>query len=480
MKRIRVVWGVLNALLFLCPVANAGPSFISHDNYLIFASSLTASGVSAGNGTGNQTTSGITYFKTEVDSWVSAQTVVSSDTIPSKTFTDGTQSTGSFTVSTNYVGLSSGSATDIILVSSNAFLDTNATTLVIGPYTFQNNVVTPTGWNPDVTFSSITACNLAAYIQANSVYTSTCGVTSGSSVTVTAPYGSSFNTYAVTSSSQAALRVQNANLSGGTDNAVACLNGTCVTANSQWFPAFSSTQTAANLATAFNTSASSLTVTVQASSNVVTGTSTVVGTQTAYILTTSTQSLLTVSAPVTTVLPYGASTVMTGGTSSAYTLNSSTLTLTNHSFSTGLQVLYSGTPAIGGLATGTTYYVTNLGQNTLGLATSNANAIIGSDIVITSSSSQTTAHTYTLAPLAITGTPSFQWMVSDDSVNWVPAGPTLNNLAISSVTLSAYTSTGTVNAWDFGHEDYGFLGLNVVAPTTGALNFKARVVGKSQ
>jgi hypothetical protein len=174
-----------------------------------------------------------------------------------------------------------------------------------------------------------------------------------------------------------------------------------------------------------------------------------------------------------------------GGTSAAYTLVNGTgtvLTVTSHGFNTALPVLYTtpGGVAITGLTAGTTYYPIYLTANTISLASSTVQAMMGNALPLTSSQTKATADTFTLTPLAITGTPSWQFVVSDDAINWVPFTTTVNNITISSATYSSYISTGAVNVYDLNHMDYSFFGAKVVPPTTGALNFGMKVIGKTQ
>ncbi len=160
-----------------------------------------------------------------------------------------------------------------------------------------------------------------------------------------------------------------------------------------------------------NTSLNTLVRSTWTTGGVVVATTTAVGTSTNYTLFSSSQAAIGVSGPVTIAGGYGTS-AMTGGTNSGYALNSPIITLVTNPFAPGdssqasalaLPVLYTGTPAIGGLTTGTTYFVIPVSKLTIELATTSARAVAGLPLTITSSSTQTTADTYTLAPLAISG-----------------------------------------------------------------------------
>lgn len=499
MKKLTTICGAVLAALFLCHNVEANQSFIAHDSYLVYATSLTVAGVQVGNGatsvvTGSSGT--IPYFRTDVDAFVSAQVVVSSDSFASKTFTDGTQSTGSFTI-TSFAALSSATATSTLTLSSSSAL-ANDCISGGGPGLGQFEICNPK--NFPVTGSNSVDCPvIAAAINSFSVILATCpSAGSGNIIYTTAPYsGASWNQFQLSVSSYTAIQPGNlissnpvtsigiGRLKGGQDNATVSIGGIILTANtSPFYPVTSNAVTAINLSSAImNTPALAAIVksTTIAGQSVVYTTSTAVGTTANYALFTSSNGALGLSAPVTLDASGNTATgVLIGGTNFGYSLSTSKISIANHGFNTGLPLLYSGTPAIGGLTTATTYFAIYLDPNTIYLATGAVAAQTNTFVTLTSSSSQSTADTYTLAPLAITGTPSYQWIISDDATTWFPFTTTLNNLTIPSVSIAAYNSTGTVTFFDFGHMDYGYLGLSIVYPTTGAINMKAKVIGKTQ
>ena len=385
---------------------------------------------------------------------IGMQVVYTSATFANKTFTDGTASTGNLTVA-SFAFLSSATATARMTISSNTAL--------------QNQSVYIAGVNIPIRVSlvasSVTACNIASDISAATVFLSTCALGSATGVVITtAPtYGSAYNNFRMDSSSPTAISASQ--FSGGQDNQSFTLNGVTFRANSQWFPATSNAATATSIAAAINASASSQTVSAQAIGAVVTTTSTAVGTSTAYTITSSSPSRLT-------------ATSMTGGTNSGYSIVSEQFNIPSHGFTTALPVLYSGTPAIGGITTGTTYYVVVVDANNISLAASSALAIAGTPINLTSSSTQTTADTYTLAPLAISGTPAFKWQVSNDRTNWADYNVNTYNVLVGSITMNSYTNGGATTVWDPGPVDYNWLRLNVVGPTQGGILLKAYVSEK--
>lgn len=154
-------------------------------------------------------------------------------------------------------------------------------------------------------------------------------------------------------------------------------------------------------------------------------------------------------------------------TSRSYTLNGDDITIASHGLTDGLKVTYSkgsGTDP-GGLSNGGTYYVGRVDANTISLASSLANALAGTFIVLTSSTSGDT-ETYTLTPAGISGTPSFKWQGKNDRGQAI-------DLDIQSISITEYTYGGAKVGFDFDDFNYTTLLLNVTAPTAGGLELKA-------
>lgn len=150
----------------------------------------------------------------------------------------------------------------------------------------------------------------------------------------------------------------------------------------------------------------------------------------------------------------------------------------NKTGTVGLQVLYtSSTISVGGLTNQTTYYVIPVDRNSFKLASTSTGAIAGAAITITSSG---TAHTYSLATLPITGTPSFKWQVSNDGTNYNDLTANSFNVAVSSVTMLTYTFGGASTVWDFGPFDWTWFRLNVIGPTTGGVALTCTPNGEGQ
>lgn len=83
-------------------------------------------------------------------------------------------------------------------------------------------------------------------------------------------------------------------------------------------------------------------------------------------------------------------------TGDAVSVSANTIRDVNHGFKTTDPVIYSGSPAIGGLVDGTTYYVIRVDANRIKLATTATNAKNGTAVNITSTTSNSVTHTIEL------------------------------------------------------------------------------------
>ncbi len=153
----------------------------------------------------------------------------------------------------------------------------------------------------------------------------------------------------------------------------------------------------------------------------------------------------------------------------AITMGSANITAAAHGMPLGLPVLLQATAGTvpGPLAAETTYYAIPVSANIVQLATTSAQAVAGDPILLISSTTSGT-QTYTLAPLAIAGSPVMAFKASNDNAAFV-------DLAISSATAGLYTAGGVSFGRDLGEFNYRYLRLDVTAPTAGALNIKAVV-----
>jgi hypothetical protein len=162
---------------------------------------------------------------------------------------------------------------------------------------------------------------------------------------------------------------------------------------------------------------------------------------------------------------------MTGGAASNVVTASSKLNVTAHGLTTGLPVLYTAPAGTspGALVANTTYYAIRVDANNFYLASSQANAVAGTKVSISTQTARG-GGSFVLTPLAIAGTPSFKWEYSNDNANW-------SNVSVSSVTMSSLAPATTT--WDFGTVNYRYLRLNVVAPTAGGISIVITGIGKS-
>jgi hypothetical protein len=237
--------------------------------------------------------------------------------------------------------------------------------------------------------------------------------------------------------------------------------GVTLTAGTDFPVGTSVSATASNLAQVINASSCPLSALMSAAAvgAVVTATVSVVGIN--YPMTTSNAAKVSLSGAV-----------MTGGTGAYYSAATDIIKVPSHGFTKGLPVLYTQGAAIDGLTTGTTYYVIPIDANNIYLASSSVLAFTlpvtsNSYVGINTQRAQLTANTYTLAPLAISGTPGFYWQGSNDG------GLNFFSVNMSSVTMSSYTSGGANVGFDFGDYNFNQLYLNVTGPTAGAISLKA-------
>lgn len=491
MKKLKCAGAI--AALFLCGKAQASNPYITRDAYLIYVSTIsgiTATGVIQSTAPGKDTddfvaaTSSFTsvaYFKTDGVNYLSAQAVVSSVTYVAQTFTDGQASSVTFKVN-SYTALSSATATgSVIKISSDtALVHTCVSGGAIGLGSF--NVCNPANWAVDLVTSSNTACNIAAAIQATGVVLSTCAVGNATGIIYSSAttYGSIWNTFGINVTSITAI--SSSTFSGGQDNQSITVNGTILTANQQWYPVTSNAVTATNLATAINNSSTTTGVVANAGANaIVYATATAVGFN--YAVATSSQQALTL-APFISSGPASAVGVMVGGSSASYTINTATITLTQNSNfdATGLPVLYTnGGTNITGLTTGTTYFIIDMtSPSQFQLAATSTGSVNAIPIQLASSATKTTADTFTLTPLPITGAGiAYSWVVSDDpGIGWSPWATTTYGQTIAAGAVGTFNSTGTITTWDLGHVTHGWVGVQVTPPVTGAISLKIKTIGK--
>ena len=315
--------------------------------------------------------------------------------------------------------------------------------------------------------SSNTAISIAQTIDVLGSYVAS--TPTANSVLIQCAVAGSFCNSTTLTSSTGALTVASAKFTGGQDAAFVSINGTRITVGTD-LPVPLASSTTANVATAFaaainaNTTLNQI-VTAIGNSNIVfaSGSITTSG-STNYPLYSSTGTLAV------------SSSTMLGGQNSAYKINTPQIAISSHGFATGEQVGFNTAFPVGGLTSGTSYYVIALDANDIELATTSTGSIAGVFITLTSSST-VGPHTFTLSPLLTTGTAVLSWAESDDCVNFSTNSVTSTNVTIGTMTLvSPYPVT--TYGWDFGPTNYRCLRLTVTGPTTaGSGGFNTQVAG---
>ena len=398
-------------------------------------------------------------------------------------------------------------STSSTAISTAAFTGgTNPVTVTVGGAQF-TAVTSSTSINQFNVGANTTAmaANLATQIAASS---NTIGITAASAGTIVSATatvtGTVGNNYATLTSNAAVISTAALTMSGGQNNASVCINGYCWTANASstsfsptaWYPATSVGATATGLAATITASSTTTGIVAAAAGAIVSATMTVVGTAAnSYAITVSTNAItpavLVLSNPST-----GAQIgTFSGGLNSGYVFNGTGITATGNNLRTGEGVyftsttgntaLYYSSQTVGAtlypLTFNATYYVI-AGVSSIQISSTAAQAALGIPVgVFVSSTVKTTQDTFTLnlsSNGVISGTPTLTWVTSEDGSDWVPLTTTPFNITIPAITYATYVATGTVNNFDFGHLDYGWLGVTTVSPTAGAVNFNVRIVGK--
>lgn len=253
----------------------------------------------------------------------------------------------------------------------------------------------------------------------------------------------------------------------GQDNAFLKINGVVLVQGTDFTASVSSASTANSIAAAINANSSLSSIIVATAPAVCTGlrcgvvvaTGTVSLTGNNYAWVSSTRAAMSIT-----------NAGLFGGTTTGYLLNGTVITIPSHGLATGEGVRFStGVVAISGLVNQTTYYVIKVDADHLGLASSNANAQAGTYITLASSST-TGPHTFTLTPIALSGTFTITWQASDDNVNWA-------DMNVSAATfVSPYTTASTI--WDFGAVNTRYFRAYMSGPDTGGVNVNLRATGK--
>ena len=406
----------------------------------VYASDLTYSEnlVNETNGVPISKTYTLDLDNNQID-YLSMQAVYSSMTYVSTSFTDGTRSTGTITVSSNTA--------------------LTGATLTINGQVFTNGIDWATATTSSGTAQNIynvISATLGAYATGYLIVNSTYNIT-GSSFTLmgsTFTAGTDFAVGGTTATqAQAILGAINAKFLG-TPLTASRTSGTLNFWYTQFSAAgnvamtsYSSSFTVAGLTGGQQVPISGITFTWPNSSTVIYATATVVGTSGNYTFASSTPTALI-------------ATSMTGGVASA--INNSLHTISGTAnYPTALPLLYVGT-TIAGLTTKTTYYAMPYTSSSFMLATSKVNASTGAFVYITSFSTAG-GSSYTLSPIALIDNATFYWQYSNDGTNF------LQIPAISSVTANNATVANTSTFWDFAKTNFRWLRVNYLAPTWGAI-----------
>lgn len=404
------------------------------------------------------------------------------------TFIDGRPSTATFAISNNYANLSAAYSGVSVKISSNnpSIIPASGIQLSLNGYNFSG----PNFY--DLNFASMSATNLKALIDATGAFTTSIAGSGSDIVYASSTIKGTFaNSWTATTSSAAALTINgdtaNNNLTfiGGLDAAKLTISTCSFVADTNFTVATSSSVTAKNLSDAIVASGSCLAGVVTSTWNgngIVYATATTVGTSTAYSLYSSTPLIVSLNGSST-----NSTDLMKNGADSAVLTSLDALYIPNHKFTTSMRVCLSTTVAgsvcPGTLAFGATYFAIPYDSNTVRLATTSAYAVAGTPYMGISSQTALGRGSFTLTPTPYAGTPTLNWLVSNDGVYFstyttMATGNYLNNGNILNPVSYGITTT-TTTIFDFGNFNYRYIRAFVVAPTGGGLNLQVTANGKS-
>lgn len=442
-------------------------------------------------------TPGQTFLFTYGGNWVSTDTAIHAATTLANALSGGSLVTASAASNVVYASATAiGSAGNSFTIATSSVCVTLSSTNFLGgadpilrnSYFSLNGVNYHNGkhWTDVSGTSTGTAASITAFINGVSTSGAVAGgglgsITAsqaGGVITLTqAVAGAAGNNATLTATpSSGGFTIGTPTFISGQSAATLSINGVTITAGVDFSTSTNLSTMAASIVTAITAKTATMGVTASAISvsSTVFSTSTVTGTAANYVLTSSTQAALRLAGPVTITAGAGVG-AMTGGTNATYNITTNVISIPSHGFTKALPVLYSGTPAIGGLTTATTYFVVVVDANSIGLSSTSAVALTGSFIDLTSSNTSTTSATYTLAPGPfIQGPFSAKWQVSNDGGNWADYTVTSQNISVSSQTVANFAPVfgNTTIVQDFGFVDYGYIRYNVTGPTQGGAVLK--------
>ena len=396
--------------------------------------------------------------------------------------------------------------------NSYTFLSSSTTAISTSPFTGGLNPVTVTIGGQAYqavrdfavgTSSAAMANNISALIVASSntyLITSTAPLTCTNAsscgiIYATATYnGTAGNKIGLASSNSLAVSTSGVTFLGGTDNAQLCINGTCLTANKHWYPLATTAATADSLYAAINSSFTIVVATDTGSTAVIYTTSTGVGSGVNYTITSSSQPALKIGGAYTYMQPNATSTsTYIGGSTASYALNGQTLIISGHGWPVGLKVSISSTTgnaqlqystaAVGtatNLTWGSTWYLSIIDANTVGLSLTSTGAVAGltGDVFLVSSKTLTTADVWQVNVATTAGSTAFGWYESNDGSNfWQVPGTATTTIT----TGDSFVYPSTFTFFDFGNIDAKWLQLNVSPPATaGAISISAKMHGEKR
>lgn len=429
---------------------------------------------------------------------LSVQINYSSANASTVSFTDGNTSTMSILLA-SLTGLNTAYATNNITVSSFTFLRDNPSYLSVNAGTV--SYLLRGGLDYTVTGSS-NAIARSIQSKLNSIFSgliiSTVATGKGVIFSTAANYGSGGNAISIFSSSNAALTVNSATFVGGQDAAFFTIGGKKFTANQEWFVGTTTLTTSVNIKNALRASTLSTVVnfsTPNAQAALITGTSTVVGAWTNFAMISSTPTALTLSGPnfargADSDIIYGNfnnqnQSFAYFGAGIVYPLqNTSTLNTilkTQTQWGTALPVrvaVVSGTLPLPLVAV-TTYYASNLTTAGFGLSDTSTGAVAGLLLTL-STSSLTGAGSFTMTPIALSGTPAFKLQMSNDGTNFSDVFVSTSALLAPFTTNVSFASPYTTASvlYNIGNVYYRFLRFAYTAATFGATNINYIVNGR--
>jgi hypothetical protein len=240
------------------------------------------------------------------------------------------------------------------------------------------------------------------------------------------------------------------------------IGNVALTSDSDWLWGAKSSNTALNIYNAIIANAylsPVITASLETAATVIYASSTAVGSAYNYAMTSSTATAIVVKN-------------MTNGTNSSIDYALDTITsATDNKLTLALPVLYnlvSGTTPTG-LTNETTYYAIPVSNVVFKLATTQANAKLGTSVDITTATVVANS-SLRVTPPAYSGNTGLSWSLSNDGSNWT--------VILPSTTVTTYTGTSVSVLRDFGAINYKWLRFIYTAGSFGGM--KLKVIGNGK